>query len=86
MDTTDRRARHKRKAKDPQTPNKFQVCSKRSWDQQVRYWRRKLHFFDPPPSDPYERQMMALLKIEDGPNGFHLDETRYTGRVDIRMT
>ena len=33
----------------PKTPNKFQVCSKRSWDGQVRKWRRQLHLFDPTP-------------------------------------
>lgn len=31
----------------PWTPNKFQICSKRSWDGQVRKWRRALHRFDP---------------------------------------
>lgn len=31
----------------PWTPNKFQMCSKRSWDGQVRKWRRALHKFDP---------------------------------------
>ncbi|KAH3743289.1 histone RNA hairpin-binding protein [Pelomyxa schiedti] len=31
---------------DPIVPNKFQLCSKRSWDGQVRKWRRTLHFFD----------------------------------------
>lgn len=31
---------------DPVIPNKFQKCSKRSWDGQVRKWRRTLHFFD----------------------------------------
>jgi len=38
----------KRKKGDPQTPNKYQVCSKRSWDGQIRKWRRMLHKFDPP--------------------------------------
>lgn len=31
----------------PWTPNKLQICSKRSWDGQVRKWRRALHKFDP---------------------------------------
>jgi len=41
----------KRKGGDPQTPNKYQVCSKRSWDGQIRKWRRLLHKYDPPPEE-----------------------------------
>jgi len=37
-----------RKRGEPQTPNKYQVCSKRSWDGQIRKWRRLLHKYDPP--------------------------------------
>lgn len=33
---------------DPKTPDKFQICSTRSWTGQVRCWRRKLHEWDPP--------------------------------------
>jgi len=36
-----------RKKGDPKTPDKYQVCSKRSWDGQVRKWRRQLHQYDP---------------------------------------
>jgi hypothetical protein len=45
---TDAVAKSKRKREDPKTPNKHQVCSKRSWDGQIRKWRRMLHFYDPP--------------------------------------
>jgi len=38
----------KRKRRDPHTPDKLQVCSKRSWDAQVQRWRRLLHQWDPP--------------------------------------
>jgi hypothetical protein len=31
----------------PRTPDKNQQCSKRSWDGQVRKWRRALHQWDP---------------------------------------
>lgn len=31
----------------PNTPDKYQRCSKRSWDGQVRKWRRELHEWDP---------------------------------------
>ena len=33
---------------DPMTPRVHQKCSKRSWDGQVRKWRRLLHQYDPP--------------------------------------
>ena len=33
----------------PRTPSATQQCSKRSWDGQVRKWRRLLHAWDPPP-------------------------------------
>lgn len=38
--------KEKRKKGMPVTPNKYQDCSKRSWDGQVRAWRRALHQFD----------------------------------------
>lgn len=46
--------RLKRKSKDPHTPNPKQVCSKRSWDGQIRKWRRLLHNYDPPVEDGEE--------------------------------
>ena len=36
----------KRVRGDPKTPDVEQVCSKRSWDGQVKKWRRALHAFD----------------------------------------
>jgi len=37
----------KRNAEGPRMPDLHQICSKRSWDGQVRKWRRELHLFDP---------------------------------------
>lgn len=40
--------RHCRQVRDPRTPDKFQICSTRSWTGQVKSWRRRLHEWDPP--------------------------------------
>lgn len=32
----------------PATPNKYKPCSRRSWDMQIRIWRKNLHHFDSP--------------------------------------
>jgi len=44
--------RDKRRPEDPRTPDKYRVCSKRSWDGQIRKWRRALHKYDPPGTAP----------------------------------
>jgi histone RNA hairpin-binding protein len=56
--------KQRKKSVHPQTPDIKQVCSKRSWDGQVKKWRRRLHEFDPPVSENEEAPQLFLT--DDG--------------------
>jgi histone RNA hairpin-binding protein len=59
--------RYQRTKAHPRTPDIRQVCSKRSWDGQIRKWRRLLHEFDPPKDEDEEdpEQMFAPGREQD---------------------
>ncbi|KAJ8405522.1 hypothetical protein AAFF_G00319950 [Aldrovandia affinis] len=48
----------------PRTPNKYRKYSRRSWDMQVRLWRRALHAWDPPSNTPHDAPRVSQVDID----------------------
>jgi hypothetical protein len=52
-----------RKPEHPRTPKKTQGCSKRSWDGQLKKWRRDLHLWDPVNTDAFKALLNSDLVV-----------------------
>ena len=68
------RNQRKRGGDHPWTPNKFQICSKRSWDGQVRKWRRALHKFDPNETSELTDETKAEINEESDASESSINE------------
>jgi len=56
-------AKDQRKPEHPRTPKKTQGCSKRSWDGQLKKWRRDLHLWDPDNTDAFKALLNSDLVV-----------------------
>jgi histone RNA hairpin-binding protein len=83
-----------RKKQDPCTPDIRQVCSKRSWDGQIRKWRRLLHEYDPPKADDEEdpemfdlarKQEVSSSPMDNSKSEVQLEADKFAEDVDLTI-
>ncbi|KAJ8281539.1 hypothetical protein COCON_G00040580 [Conger conger] len=67
----------------PRTPNKYRKYSRRSWDRQVRVWRRALHAWDPPSGSPHDASSLSQASVESVDPAEHLPELLQRMNTDL---
>ncbi|KAG8591208.1 hypothetical protein GDO81_000086 [Engystomops pustulosus] len=74
----------------PRTPNKFKKYSRRSWDQQIKLWRIKLHAWDPPKEEtddlqPFTEEMMCSTSDAGSDDNLFLGTPTKLRKVDAEV-
>ncbi|KAL7714564.1 Histone RNA hairpin-binding protein RNA-binding domain-containing protein [Entamoeba marina] len=71
---------------DPKTPDVHQSCSKRSWDGQIRKWRRALHAFDSAKdAQSLQDVRLKLVVINSTPNKIKTAQTEPINRPRLAL-